>query len=126
MRLYKGALLVLALTLLTGCLGGGGDRQTLLSGGSWPGMTVHNEILYVANRGQVHAVDDQGRQLWSFPESPSNNQNFFAAPAVEEGLLVITDYSNAIFALDPERGTELWSFMTNNARFIGGATIGED
>lgn len=115
-------LLVLAV-LLTGC--GGASTRVALTGASWPGITVFDGILYVAYGSQVYAIDPEqpDSMLWSFPASPNSRQNFFAPPAVDKDLVVVADYTNKLFAVDPATGQEKWSFESNRSRFIGGAAM---
>ena len=117
-------LLVLAV-MLAGC----GGSSAVMTAASWPGITVFDDIIYVAAGSQVQAVEPGTTgaiTIWKFPEKPSRNQVFYAAPAVDDDLVVVADYTNSIFALDRTTGTQKWVFTNTHARFIGGAVLGED
>ncbi len=90
--------LLLSLVLLSGCAGQGAQTQ------SWTGLSVVDEILYVADVGQVLAFDavEGGAPLWSYPEKPSNDIGFYAAPVfeAERELLLTAGYkSQMVYAL---------------------------
>jgi outer membrane protein assembly factor BamB len=117
-------LLVSAALFMTGCASGAAG---LTAGASWPGITLFDGSVYVAYSNKVHAIDPQtGDVRWFFPEKPANGQTFFAPPAATDNLVVVTDYVDSLFALNPSDGESLWMFKSNRSRFIGGATIGED
>mgnify|MGYP005851367429 CR=1 FL=1 len=122
-RLLLGAVLLIAVGLLAGCAGGSAAQ---LTGTSWPGISHLDDTLYVAYGPQVHAVDvENGRRLWSYPAEPTRSRTFFAAPAVTEGLIIVSDYQDMLTALDPTNGGERWSFRSTRSRFIGGTVIGD-
>jgi outer membrane protein assembly factor BamB len=118
------ALLTVTAVALTACLGGGNtDRQTLLSGGSWPGVSVDGDTIYMAYQTQVYAINDIGRTVWSFPRETERGQTFFAAPTVTDELVIVGDYTDSLFAIDKETGTEAWSFTSlDRGRFINSAS----
>ncbi|HEC23952.1 MAG TPA: hypothetical protein ENI95_13650 [Chloroflexi bacterium] len=119
-----GAVLLVLGTLLAGC---GSSSRAVLTGSSWPGFTVADDVVYIAFGPQVYAVDlATTNPIWSFPEEPQRGQAFYAPPAVDDDLVVVGDYTNMLFALDRETGREVWSFQSGRARFIGGAVIGEE
>ena len=116
-------LLVLVAVLMSGCSG----SAAMLAGNSWPGITVSGDSAYVAYAGQVFALDVQsGAVQWAFPEKAVNGQTFFAPPAAAGDLVVVNDYRDSLFALDPATGEQQWFFKSSHSRFIGGAVIGED
>lgn len=118
-----GLMLVLVALSTTGCVGSGG----LLNGSSWPGITVSDSSTYFAYSNKVYAFDSEtGAVNWSFPEQGAGGQTFYAPPAVADDLVVVTDYSDSLFALNPTDGKQLWTFKSDRSRFIGGAVIGED
>ena len=83
-------------------------------------------MAFVAFGPSVYGVDlETGREVWSYPAQPERNQTFYAEPAVAEDMVVVGNYNETLMALDPERGTLLWSFEGSASRFIGSAAIGE-
>jgi len=78
-------LLSVVLVLVTGCGGSRVVRQE-----SWPGMTLAEDVLFVANVDQIQALDaEDGAVLWAYPQEPDLNIGFYAAPTwdAETGLL---------------------------------------
>jgi outer membrane protein assembly factor BamB len=61
--------------------------------------------------------------MWSYPIEPERSRTFYARPAVDDEMVVVTDYTDSVTALNPETGQELWTFSTDKARFIGGAVV---
>jgi outer membrane protein assembly factor BamB len=119
-----GLALVLVILSTTGCATG---SASLMTGSSWPGITVFDGSAYLAFSSKVYAFDSEtGAVSWSFPEKAAGGQTFFAPPAVTDDLVVVTDYSDSLFALNPADGKQLWTFKSNRSRFIGGAVIDEN
>jgi outer membrane protein assembly factor BamB len=130
-RLKITFVLVLLLTLVmvstTGCAG----SAAMLAGSSWPGITVSDDTAYIAYNNKVYAVAPQTDQdtitvRWSFPEEVDSGQTFFAPPAVTEDMVIVTDYRDSLFALNPADGKQLWAFKSEGSHFIGSAAIGEN
>lgn len=119
-----GLALVLVALSTTGCASG---SASLLAGSSWPGITVFDGAAYLAYSSKVYAFDSEtGSVKWSFPENAAGGQTFYAPPAATDDLVVVTDYSDSLFALNPADGKQLWTFKSDSSRFIGGAVIDED
>jgi outer membrane protein assembly factor BamB len=125
LRYVLPALAVLAAgLLLAGC--GGSASAAALTGSSWPGVAVGDEAVYVSAGQQVYAVDpDNATTLWAYPSELKRGQTFYAAPAVADEIIIVTDYLNSVFAVDRTTGSERWAFQ-GKARFIGSAAVGED
>ncbi len=119
--------LVVLAVVLGGCSSAGGvGRTAALTGASWPGIAEAEDTLYVAYGPQVYAVDPEtGRDIWSYPAEPERNRTFYAPPAVGDDMIVVGDYSNSLTALNPDNGSELWTFNADR-RFVGGAAIGDE
>lgn len=118
-----GLLLALVALSTTGCASG---SAALMAGSSWPGVTAFEGSAYIAYGSKVYAINaEAGDVNWSFPEKVVGGETFFAPPAVTDDLVVVTDYSDSLFALNPADGKQLWMFKSNRSRFIGGAAIGE-
>ena len=63
--------------LLTGCRGGAPAT-------SWPGLTVAEDVVYVAAGAKVYALEaETGNQKWEFPTEEGKGP-FYAAPAVAQ------------------------------------------
>lgn len=122
-RLFIGLFIIMI--VVAGCSGGSSGGRSALVGTSWPGITAYNDIVYTAFN-DVFAVDPQDPDtvLWTFSNPlRGSGRNFFAAPAVDDDLLVVGDYTDTLFALDPETGEEVWRYQSDKSRFIGGAIM---
>jgi outer membrane protein assembly factor BamB len=106
------AILIAAL-LLTSC----GSAMTT---SSWPGLTVSGETAYIASGNWVEAVKvSDGTMAWRYPAKLDARRFFYAAPALSDSLMVVGDYSNTIYGLDPTNGAEKWKFTEAKGRIIG-------
>ena len=64
-----------------------------VAGSNWPGMTVANEIVYLAYGRGIAAIDvEERRLLWTFPEEGNAALQFFAPPSINEERLVFGDF----------------------------------
>lgn len=120
------ALLILA-ALFTGCAS---SSAVNLTGSSWPGLTVYEDTVYLASGTQVFAIDPEtSGVLWKYPvEVGRGGPTFYAPPAVDGDMIVVTDYKDSLYALNRETGVLLWPmpFQSDQSRFIGGAVIDGD
>jgi outer membrane protein assembly factor BamB len=117
------ALFVLAVAL-TGC---GASQASRFTGSSWPGITAVDDTIYLASGAQVFAIDPEiNSEIWTYPSEVDRGQTFYAAPAVADDIVVVTDYTDTLHVLNRANGSLRWSFQTENARFIGSAVIGDD
>ncbi len=125
-----GMALLLLVTILTGC-GGGGLRHE-----SWPGLLVDNGTIYAANLERVQAFNaETGKLLWSFPEETQKGQQpFYSTPVLAEdygphGLLLIAGYKDkTVYALNlgesrAERPDLLWTFTQAAGQFVGSGVV---
>ena len=89
--------IALASLLLAAC----GSR---LQNESWPGLSTDGEKLYLASGTTVFSyfADDQ-TLAWTSPAEPKSNQLFYAAPSVEDDLVIFGDYGVAgnVLSLSP-------------------------
>jgi outer membrane protein assembly factor BamB len=115
---------VLLLAVLVAVLGLTGCGADPLAGASWPGVTVSGDTTYVAFR-QVYAIGADGKMLWHFPSTPESGQVFFAPPAVDDNLIVVADYKDTVFGIDPNTGDDVGFFKSQNSRFIAGAALSD-
>jgi outer membrane protein assembly factor BamB len=124
--LFSLALLVLA-ALFTGCAS---SAAASLTGSSWPGVTVYEDTIYIASGTQVFAIDPEtSGVIWKYPaEVARGGPTFYAPPAVDGDMVVVTDYIDSLYALNRNTGVLLWPspFRSDQSRFIGGAVIDGD
>jgi outer membrane protein assembly factor BamB len=106
---------VLALSvLLAGCVGEIGAAS------SWPGLTVSEDVAFLAYNRHVYAVNtDTGTQLWRFPPEPDNRISFYAPPVLtDDNQLLVGGYNNILYSLNPQTGQVNWEFTESRNRFI--------
>lgn len=124
-KLFLPITLGLSALLLVGC-----SSRSIMAASSWPGLTVDEDIAYLAYNQYVRAVDlSSGREVWSYPPEADNKLTFYAPPAVgSDGIVVIGGYNNEILALAPSNSyvNVLWSFEDATDRIIGGPVIIEN
>lgn len=79
-------LVVFASLFLTAC-------SRALNNGSWPGLSVDGDLVYVARGTDVRAVNIADRQeIWKYPAEPRAQLNFFARPALDGDQIFLGDY----------------------------------
>lgn len=97
---------------------------------SWPGLAANDQLVFVANLNNVHALKlDTLKREWVFPsrldpntgvvqaETDATTGPFQNDPAVSGDLLVVGtegptgSYSGALFALDANTGTQKWCLV---------------
>jgi len=112
----------LSAILLAGC-----SSRSIMAASSWPGLTVNEDVAYLAYNEYVRAVDlSSGREVWSYPPEADNKLTFYAPPAIgPDGIVVIGGYNNEILALAPNDSfvNILWTFEEATDRIIGGPVI---
>jgi outer membrane protein assembly factor BamB len=82
--------ILLVSLLLTAC------GSSLQNQQSWPGLSTDGEKLYLANGTTVFSYFAEDQTVaWTFPDEANANQQFFAAPSVEEGRVIFGDYGVA-------------------------------
>ncbi len=88
-------LLIIASYLLVAC--GGRTANT-----NWPGLSTDGEKVYVAYGPEVIAYDVETQsQAWSFPTEASPTLQFFAAPSVQDGRVILGDFGASGGMLSP-------------------------
>ena len=120
---------LLLIIVLSGCRGG-------LRHESWPGMTLVDNTLYVANLERVQAVNaETGKVYWSFPpESDNDVRPFYSAPILAAdrgsyGYLFIAGFKDrTVYALGlgespTERPDEIWRFEGAAGQYVGSGTL---
>ena len=121
-------LLILAAVVMSACGSG-----SVLQGSSWPGMTLEDGILYIANEEFVYAISEEnGSEIWRYPDPEKSDRNttFFAPPAIaSEDLIIVGSYDTKTYALQPTGRTAvaLWTFEAEiereRDRIIGGPVV---
>ena len=107
------------LLLFTGCTRVG-------TASSWPGYSIIKETAYLSYKSQTFAVDlKNGGLLWRYPSNKDNSKQVYAAPATDDGLVVVGDYDGQLTALDQTNGTKKWEFNGASDRYIGSALISD-
>ena len=110
---------ILIIGFLTGCTTAG-------AASSWPAYTTSGETGYYAYGAQIYALENKnGNLLWKFPQEADNARQYYAAPAVDEELVVAGDYNNTLTALDAGTGSKKWDFISAKDRYIGPALLTE-
>lgn len=97
-----------------------------LTNANWPGLTTDGENVYIAYGSGVLAfnVPDE-EELWLFPAEENRTLNYFAAPSVQDGRIVVGDFGAtggffspsvtvSIYALE-EREGKICQLWTNSA-----------
>lgn len=95
-------LILAAGSLLSACRGRGGV------GSSWPGISVEDDLAYVASGLNVYSVQlTNGIQRDKYPEEPLNGSTNFYAPlvALDQDRYLAGSYKNSIYTLDTSSGT---------------------
>jgi outer membrane protein assembly factor BamB len=125
-RRLRNLLLLAGLAGLTLILGGCSGTTAMLTGSSWPGIAATDDAIYLAFGPHVYAIDAETQStVWTYPEQANRSQTFYARPAVGDDLVVVTDYTDKVTALDRTTGREVWTFASDRSRFIGGAALGD-
>jgi outer membrane protein assembly factor BamB len=88
---------------------------------SWPGISADDQTAYVAFGPSIYALAlENGNVRWQFPREASRGITFYAAPTLtDSGLLIVGSYESGVYALDSERGTEVWRFDQIEGQIVG-------
>lgn len=99
-------LLIIASYLLVAC--GARTANT-----NWPGLSTDGEKVYVAYGPEVIAYDVESQsEAWSFPTESSPTLQFFAAPSVQDGRIILGDFGASGGMLSP--GVVVTLYALNN------------
>jgi outer membrane protein assembly factor BamB len=115
--------LLAASLLLSGCSG----RSTTPS--SWPGITIVDNIAYVAFNQHVYGVQtSNGTETTRLPSEPINGSTtFFHAPVLlDETTLLVGDYKKEIYTFNTANRTSSVFFDDASGRWIGPPIVAED
>jgi eukaryotic-like serine/threonine-protein kinase len=109
--------MVVAALLVSGCTAVGMAT-------SWPGLNRTADLSYVAFGNYVYAVkNSDGALAWRFPQDQKKDTVFFAAPAVENNLVVLGDYTNLLYGVDAATGQLAWTFSDAKDKYVGSPLI---
>jgi outer membrane protein assembly factor BamB len=114
----KTTILIITLILLALTAAGCSGRRITTSG--WPGLTVHEDLAYLASGPHVYAVNlANGTLKWQFPAEQQRDMTFYAPPAVlNEDQLIVAGYDDILHSINPENGQENWSYDGPKDRLI--------
>lgn len=121
----KNYFFILALILLTITLSGCTGRRVTTSG--WPGLTVDQDVAYLASGPHIYAVNlNNGALKWRFPAEAQREMNFYAPPAVlDDQQIIVAGYDDTLYSINPANGKENWSFTGPKNRLISKPLITE-
>ncbi len=128
---FKKPLMIIGLLILGAVVMSACGSGSVLQGSSWPGMTLKDGILYIANEEFVYAISEEnGSEIWRYPQESERNTTFFAPPAVaSEDLIIVGSYDTKTYALQPtgRSAVALWTFQAEmeieQDRIIGGPIV---
>jgi len=126
------AFFLVVLFSLAGCAGGAGQTN------SWPGLTVEDGKLYVADQAQLQVLKAADAEpVWAFPADPKSDKRgvFYATPAVTDQYVIgasqmprtgfFSQPSNVVWAVNRETGREVWSFSGAGGAYVEGAAVSD-
>jgi len=126
-------LLAILAALLLGASGCSGSARAT----SWTGLNVVGDVLYAADLERVQALDvTAGDPVWTFPKDTEDDGRgiFYVTPAVEGELVVVASQvpssgffsrpRNIVWALEADRGRELWRFDEATGQYVEGGALG--
>ena len=99
-KIYALLLLMLGVLLVSAC----SSRSAMNSSNSWPGITADGNVVYTANGSLVEAVEN-GKMLWSYPESANSRISYYAAPAFDDNFVYAGTYTNRLHVINKADGT---------------------
>lgn len=94
-----------------------GACSTPLPSGNWPGLSTDGQNVYVAYGSRVLAYNVETKsQVWQFPAEVTKAQ-FFAAPSVTDGRIILGDFGAAGGAFSPSHIVTIYALpnSTSNA-----------
>jgi outer membrane protein assembly factor BamB len=111
---------VVAALLLAAC-------GTRVSSVNWPGLAAEGNTVYVAYGPGVLAYDvEAGEQVWSFPTEAQGSLQFYAAPSVENDLVVIGDYGAAGGMFSPKVTVSLYALEERDAGTLSTVWVADE
>jgi len=133
-RIFFTLVLGLLALMLAGCSGGSGASA------AWPGISVVNDTVYLADGLHVYALNlADGKELTTgsgdsakpvrFPVQTSAQIFFFAPPVLTpDNQLIISSagHSHALYGVDPETFSEQWKFNDASDIYVGSPLVTKD
>lgn len=91
---------------------------------SWPGLGHTSQLSYLAFGNFVYAVKNtDGSLAWKYPQDAKRETSFFAAPAIENNLVVFGDYTKNLYGVNAATGQEKWIFTEAGDKYVGSSLI---
>jgi outer membrane protein assembly factor BamB len=106
---------LLAVILLSGCTGGS------VRGNTWPGLSVNNDVAYLADGPFVYAVNvKDGTELWRYPAQRDNKLLFYTTPYItSDGTIIVgSSGSNASLLGITPNGKDAWSYKGTKYHWV--------
>jgi len=94
---------------------------------SWPGVSSSGDTLYLSYATGVYSIRiTDGNLTWRFPSETKNTIQFYAPILPADSQLIVGDYSNTLYSIDPQNGNQKWVFDDVKGRFIASANTSGD
>lgn len=101
---------------------------------NWPGLTVDQDVAYVADGSSLTAVyatgTQAGTQKWRYPADKLDpNKQVYAAPTISNGMVLVGSEnanSTLFFALDAATGAEKWTFADAKGKWLASPAVSGD
>ncbi|PKO16897.1 MAG: hypothetical protein CVU39_06675 [Chloroflexi bacterium HGW-Chloroflexi-10] len=120
-RILVISLFLMLAFVLSSCTGGA------LQASSWPGINGDGENSYVSHASYVYSLRvKDGTENWRFPSKAEGAKTFFARPLVTDNQILVGDYVNTFYSINPASGVLNWEFTGAANRYIGAAAVGGD
>jgi outer membrane protein assembly factor BamB len=117
--------LILTITLVVGLLLSACSGAAIIN--TWPGLSAEDNTIYLAYQTGVFAVDaNNGNMLWRFPAQADGGKSFYAAPVKADSAIIVGDYSNTIYSLNPSSGAQIWEFQREQGHFVASPQVIND
>lgn len=114
--------LILSITLLVGLLLSACSGAAVVN--TWPGLSADDNTVYLAYQTGVFAVNaTNGSMLWRFPAQAEGGKSFYAPPVIAEGQMIVGDYTNTLYSLNPSSGAQNWKFQREPGHFVASSQV---
>lgn len=124
---HKKLIILFSLLAASLLLGGCSGRSTTPS--SWPGITIADNIAYVAFNQHVYGVQtNNGTETTRLPQEPINGATtFFHAPVIlDDNRLLVGDYKKELYTFNTSNQTSSVFFKDAGGRWIGAPIVNGD
>lgn len=94
----------------------------------WSGLAATEDIVFLATGPSISALDAKsGLMKWEYPQEAERGVEFYAAPVLtEDQQLIAGGYDSVLYSLNPETGSQRWTFTEAEDRFISPPLITDD